>query len=244
MHVFRVDTGDLRKGVNDLRMKLVGSEANPAIISDFAVTVDYPAGTNGLPRPTSKWDTAYQSDSSGWHRQGGRSVDDALELRFDEQRSESLASPTPEGDLAKATLIGEAEIVLNHGAVAITISNGEGFATYLVEEFGGAIPFYSTTDSRRVILTTQPHRYRIEVGAGQGRVYVDGFLYSDNNLPMPLTPLDRAGMLFTPEETAVFRRGGMLIKAVDPKHDMINRPSGNEASVMIKAARMTWTQRP
>ena len=210
----------------------------PAIISDFAVTVDYPH-THYLPRQVTGWDETWNPDGNGWHGRGGKSLDGAVELRFDEHRAESLASPPLAEEGADATLVAEAEMVLNRGAVALTVSNGEGFATYLIEEFGGSVPFYSTADSRRVILTSQKHRYRIEVGKGEGRVYVAGHLYSDINLPMPLTSLDRAGMLFSPEDIAALQRGGLLIKAVDPRHHMVNRPSGKATSVTVHSARIT-----
>lgn len=211
----------------------------PAIISDFAVTVDYPADVERAAQTIETWDSAYSPDANGWRRNGGRQTGDALELRFSEQHTESLTSPLLPGGLKNATLVAEAEMVLNHGAVALTVSNGQGFATYLIEEFGGSVPFYSTADSRRVILTTQPHRYRIETRNGEGRVYVDGQLYSDINLPMPLTPLDRAGTLFSPEEIVVLKRGGLFIKAINPNHHFVNRPSGSETSAVIRSARFT-----
>ena len=68
---------------------------------------------------------------------------------------------------------------------------------------------------------------------------MDDHLYSDGNLPMPLTTLNRAEMLFTPEETAVLKRGGLFIKTVDPRHHMVNRPSGRTSRAKILSARVT-----
>ena len=176
---------------------------------------------------------------------GADQLDTGLVLRFLDRAAGFLAGPEPDADklAAAACLVAEAELVLEQGAVAVTLSNGSEFATYLVEEFGGSVPFWSTADSRRAILTTEPHRYRIEIFADTGRVYVDGHLYSDINSPLRLTSMSRAGALFNAEETALLRKGGLLIKAVAPNHRLLNRPPYAATTVKVTSARTACLDR-
>ena len=47
-------------------------------------------------------------------------------------------------------------------------------------------------------------------------------------------------MLFTMAETEFLRPGGMLIKSVEPRYHMVDRPSGSETIVKIKSAQICF----
>jgi len=155
-------------------------------------------------------------------------------LSYHDDAASFLAAPAPDAEALTGDpyLIAETELQLGAGAVAITLSNGE--------EFGGSVPFWSTADSRRALLANQSHSYRVEVCADTARVYVDGWLYSDINSPLRLTPMSRAGALFEREEIARLRRGGLLIKAVDPKHHLVERGPYAATTVEVRSARVAY----
>lgn len=113
--------------------------------------------------------------------------------------------------------------------------------TYLVKEFVGTLPFYSMADARRTILTTQLHTYRIEMRDDTVHVYVDSRLYSDVNHQPPLTPIEGAAALFNANELDRLRQSGLLIKAVDPNHHMLNRKPYPATKIRVVSARMTVT---
>jgi len=247
MHVYDVRPEDLRLGANRFVMKLEEqgrsvSMRMPAAISDFAVTVDYPKGGDNCPREVGTWNHVYPADASQWRRAGAKRTADGLRLAYREGASSYLAAPSPGAEqmAASSCLVAETELELESGAVAIALSNGRQFTAYLVEEFGGSIAFWSSADGRRPLLTNRPHRYRIETFAGTGRVHVDDFLYSDINLPLQLMDMSKAHRLFDEEERDLFRKGGLLIKALSPRHGMLNNKPYQSSGAKVLSARIAY----
>ena len=160
MHIFGVDAELLRDGKNLFDFKLLwpAPGTTAAVIDDLAITVDYPGLMSGKERDVRSWLSQYSDDKDSWQQQGGQRDDDLLVLQQRMKNRESLAWWSADTSAVGESVVAEAVMTLRSGAVVFTVSNGKGFATYLLEEFGGSVPFYSTADSRRVMLTTAPHR--------------------------------------------------------------------------------------